>query len=145
MPHTLQAYVFLEKSSFRTTSADSNSWNVIGMPNFRSVRLMLKVLRSPAFDNVLVQICVSRMFLVQVWHKCRGTDCCIVSAGKWFIPRRTLIRFARSVLLGRSLNAVAFVGNSFYSIPSTLLYPNRKWNCLPCFPLSSSNKVQCIL
>ena len=87
----------------------------------------------------------SRMFLVQVWHKCRGTDCCIISAGSWFIPRRALIRFARSVRLVRSLNTVAFVGNSFYSIRSTLLHSNRKRNCLPCFRLSSSNKVQSIL
>jgi len=28
---------------------------------------------------------------------------------------------------------------------STLLYSSRKVNCLPCLPLSSSNKVQCIL
>jgi len=28
---------------------------------------------------------------------------------------------------------------------STLLYSNRKRNCLPCFPLSSPNEVQCIL
>ena len=43
----------------------------------------------------------------------------IVSAGKWFIPRRVLIRFARSARLGRSLNTVGFVGNSFYSIPTS--------------------------
>ena len=40
----------------------------------------------------------------------------IVSAGKWFIPRRALICFARSVPRGRSLNTVAFAGKSFYSI-----------------------------
>ena len=46
----------------------------------------------------------------------------IVSAGKWFIPRRALICFARSVPRGRSLNTVAFAGNSLYSIRALQLY-----------------------
>jgi len=46
----------------------------------------------------------------------------IVSASKWFIPRRALICFARSVPRGRSLNTVAFAGNSFYSIRTLQLY-----------------------
>jgi len=39
-------------------------------------------------------------------------------------------------------------GNSFYSIRALQLYItvlSRKRNCLPCLPLSSPNKVQCIL
>jgi len=39
-----------------------------------------------------------------------------------FIPRRALICFARSVPLGRSLNTVAFAGDSFYSIRALQLY-----------------------
>ena len=46
----------------------------------------------------------------------------IVSAGKWFIPRRALICFACSVPRGRSLNTVAFASNSFYSIRALQLY-----------------------
>jgi len=46
----------------------------------------------------------------------------LISAGKWFIPRRALICFARSVPLGRSLNTAAFAGNSFYSIRALQLY-----------------------
>ena len=38
------------------------------------------------------------------------------------IPRRELITFARSVPLGRSLNTVAFAGNSFYLIRALQLY-----------------------
>jgi len=41
----------------------------------------------------------------------------IVSAGKWF-----LFHAARSVPLGRSLNTVAFIGNSFHSIRALQLY-----------------------
>jgi len=68
----------------------------------------------------------------------------IVSAGKWFIPRRALICFARSVPRGRSLNTVAFAGNfsiRYALCSSTSLYSSRKRKCLPCLPLCSPNKV----
>jgi len=60
-------------------------------------------------------MCFSKFF-VQAWHKFRDVDCCIVSAGKWFIPRRALIRFAPAVPPCRSLNTVNSVRNPFYSI-----------------------------
>jgi len=61
-----------------------------------------------------VRVVFSRTFLVHVWRKCRGADCFCRKV--IFIPRRALICFARSVHRGRSLNTVAFVGNSFYAI-----------------------------
>jgi len=72
--------------------------------------------------SIFVQTCVSGLFLVQVWHRFHDADYCMVSVGKWFIPRRTLIFFVHSVPLGQSLNTVAFVGNSFCSIRSLQLY-----------------------
>ena len=61
-----------------------------------------------------------RTFLVHVWRKCRGADCFC-----WqiiFLPRRTLICFARSVPLGRSLNTIAFADNSFDTRSAALHY-----------------------
>jgi len=58
-----------------------------------------------------------------------GADCYTDSAGKWFIPRPALICFARCVPLGRSLNTVAFAGNSFYSIRRNARNPlARVWS-----------------
>jgi len=65
----------------------------------------------------------SRIFVVEVWHKFRGADGCIISARKWFIPHRALIRFAPAIPLGQSLSTVAFVGDSFYSERSVHFEP----------------------
>jgi len=48
------------------------------------------------------------MFLVQVWHKCHGTDAL-------FLPANDIFHAVR-------FNTVAFVGNSFHSIRSLQLY-----------------------
>jgi len=54
-------YVFRDGSNFRPTSArcevlaDSNSWNVNGTPNFKTVRQMLRVPSQLASDQVLAQ------------------------------------------------------------------------------------------
>jgi len=93
-----------------------------------------------------VRVVFSRTFLVHVWRKCRGDDCFFRKM--IFIPRRTLICFARSVHLGRWLNTTAFLDNlsiRYALCSSTLLYSSRKRNCLPCLPLSSPNGVQCIV
>jgi len=100
-----------------------------------------------------VKSCVFSTFPCANLAQLRGADCCIVSVGKWFIPRRALIRFARSVPLGQSLNAVTFVGNPFYSERSVQLYTpvleysNRMRNCLlrlPLVYLLRINEVRCI-
>jgi len=76
------------------------------------------ILKGRAYVKI-VRVVFSRTFLVHVWRKCRGADC---FCRQMFIPRRALICFARSVPRGRSLNTVAFAGNSFYSIRALQLY-----------------------
>jgi len=72
-----------------------------------------------------------------------------VSAGKWFLFHAALWFVLRALYLvvGRLIPSPLLVTHSIrYALSSsTLLYSSRKRNCLPCFPFSSLNKVQCIL
>jgi len=57
---------------------------------------------------LVLEFCFLELFL---WTFGSDAAALIVSAGKWFIPRRALICFARSVPRGRPLNTVAFASN----------------------------------
>ena len=73
----------------------------------------------------------------------------IVSAGKWFIPRRAFDLFCALCTLWSVAKycGLCLVTHSIrYALcSSTLLYSSRKRNCLPSLSLCSPNKVQCIL
>jgi len=70
----------------------------------------------------VLRVVFSRTFLGASLPHLHGADCYTVLAGKWFIPLRALICFARSVPLGRLLNSVAFADNSLYSTRALQLY-----------------------
>jgi len=68
-------------------------------------------------------------------------------ANDLFYTEHGFVLRALYLLVGRQILSPLLVTHSIQCslYNSTLLYLHRKQNCLPCFPLSSLHKVQCIL
>jgi len=106
-PGNRRRHKTLARNMDRAILGDQN-----GRQNLVNVFVVKVTLSLPHTGGVRVMF--ARTFFVHVWRKCRGADC--FCRQMIFIPCHALICFARSVPLGRSLNTVAFAGNSFYSI-----------------------------